>query len=125
MIPFFPGLLDYNIETGAAEKLDNGNSYPILHRETKLDSFPVYIVGYKDKEQNAPEERSTLDIKLSNASRKMSPHALVQEYVNLTEYAYAIITNGFQIRLLRDSSRLVNFFPGVRPAADDGGRSLC
>jgi uncharacterized protein (DUF433 family) len=106
MIPFL-GLLDYNIETGAAEKLDNGNSYPISHRETKLDRFPVYIVGYKDKEQNAPEERSTLDIKPSNASRKMSPHALVQEYVNLTEYAYAIITNGFQIRLLRDSSRLV------------------
>ncbi|MEI9918957.1 MAG: DNA methyltransferase [Bacteroidota bacterium] len=106
MVPFL-GLLDYNIETGAAEKLDNGNSYPISHRETKLDRFPVYIVGYKDKEQNAPEERSTLDIKPSNASRKMSPHALVQEYVNLTEYAYAIITNGFQIRLLRDSSRLV------------------
>ena len=106
MIPFL-GLLDYNIETGAAEKLDNGNSYPISHRETKLDRFPVYIVGYKDKEQHAPEERSTLDIKPSNASRKMSPHALVQEFVNLTEYAYAIITNGFQIRLLRDSSRLV------------------
>jgi hypothetical protein len=106
MIPFL-GLLDYNIETGAAEKLDNGNSYPISHRETRLDRFPVYIVGYKDKAQNAPEERSTLDIKPSNATRKMSPHALVQEYVNLTEYAYAIITNGFQIRLLRDSSRLV------------------
>jgi len=106
MIPFL-GLLDYNLETAAAEKLDNGNSYPISHRETKLDRFPVYIVGFKDKVQKAPEERSTLDIKPSNASRKMSPHALVQEYVNLTEYAYAVITNGLQIRLLRDSSRLV------------------
>jgi hypothetical protein len=106
MIPFL-GLLDYNIETANADKLDNGNSYPISHRETKLDRFPVYIVGFKDKAQRAPDERSTLDIKPSNATRKMSPHALVQEYVNLTEYAYAIITNGLQIRLLRDSSRLV------------------
>lgn len=106
MIPFL-GLLDYNIETAQAEKLDNGNSYPISHRETKLDRFPVYIVGFKDQAQKAPEERSTLDIKPSNATRKMSPHALVQEYVNLTEYAYAIITNGLQLRLLRDSSRLV------------------
>ncbi len=106
MIPFL-GLLDYNLEQSQAEKLDNGNSYAISHRETKLDRFPVYIVGFKDKAQRAPEERSTLDIKPSNATRKMSPHALVQEYVNLTEYAYAIITNGLQIRLLRDSSRLV------------------
>lgn len=106
MIPFL-GLLDYNLEPAQAEKLENGNTYPISHREAKLDRFPAYIVGFKDKAQKAPEERSTLDIKPSNATRKMSPHALVQEYVNLTEYAYAIITNGLQIRLLRDSSRLV------------------
>jgi uncharacterized protein (DUF433 family) len=106
MIPLL-GLLDYNVEPAQADKLDNGNSYPISHRENKLDRFPVYIVGFKDKLQKAPEERSTLDIKPSNATRKMSPHALVQEYVNLTEYAYGIVTNGLQIRLLRDSSRLV------------------
>jgi uncharacterized protein (DUF433 family) len=106
MIPLL-GLLDYNIEPAQADKLDSGNSYPISHRENKLDRFPVYVVGFKDKQQKAPEERSTLDIKPSNATRKMSPHALVQEYVNLTEYAYGIVTNGLQIRLLRDSSRLV------------------
>ena len=37
----------------------------------------------------------------------MSPHALVQEYLNLTEHLYAIVTNGFLFRLLRDSTRLV------------------
>jgi hypothetical protein len=106
MIPFF-GLLNYNLELAQADKLENGNSYAISHRENSLDRFPVHIVGFVDKELGAPEERSTLDIKPSNASRRMSPHALVQEYVNLTEYAYAIITNGYQLRLLRDSSRLV------------------
>ncbi len=37
----------------------------------------------------------------------MSPHALVQEYLNLTEHLYAIVTNGIQLRLLRDASRLI------------------
>lgn len=37
----------------------------------------------------------------------MSPHALVQEYINVTEHLYAIVTNGLQLRLLRDSSRLI------------------
>jgi hypothetical protein len=37
----------------------------------------------------------------------MSPHGLVQEYLNLTEHLYGIVSNGRQIRLLRDSSRLV------------------
>ena len=37
----------------------------------------------------------------------MSPHALVQEYLNLTEHLYALVTNGHTIRLLRDSSRLI------------------
>jgi len=38
---------------------------------------------------------------------RMSPHALVQEYINLTEHLYAVVTNGRQLRLLRDSSRLI------------------
>jgi hypothetical protein len=37
----------------------------------------------------------------------MSPHGLVQEYLNLTEHLYGIVSNGRLIRLLRDSSRLV------------------
>lgn len=37
----------------------------------------------------------------------MSPHSLVQEYLNLTEHLYAIITNGTHLRILRDSSRLI------------------
>jgi len=37
----------------------------------------------------------------------MSPHALLQEYINLTENLYTIVTNGLHLRLLRDSSRLI------------------
>lgn len=105
MIPLL-SMLDYQLETSGKEVVGN-NSYAISHRDVKRDQFPVHIVGYQDYLLEAPEKRSTLDVKPSNANRRMSPHALVQEYLNLTEHSYALITNGFQLRLLRDSSRLV------------------
>ena len=37
----------------------------------------------------------------------MSAHALVQEYLNLHDELYGIVTNGRVLRLLRDSSRLI------------------
>ena len=49
----------------------------------------------------------SLDKKRESGGLRMSPHALVQEYLNLTEHLYALVTNGREIRLLRDSSRLV------------------
>jgi hypothetical protein len=45
-------------------------------------------------------------VKVKGMSR-MSPHALTQEYLNLTEHLYALVTNGHKLRLLRDSSRLI------------------
>jgi hypothetical protein len=37
----------------------------------------------------------------------MSAHAIVQEYLNLSEQLYGLVTNGRVLRLLRDSSRLI------------------
>jgi hypothetical protein len=37
----------------------------------------------------------------------MSAHALVQEYLNLHDELYGLVTNGRMLRLLRDSSRLI------------------
>ena len=37
----------------------------------------------------------------------MSAHAIVQEFINLNEQLYGLVTNGRVIRLLRDSSRLI------------------
>jgi ribosomal protein S20 len=95
MIPFL-GLLGYNIEFSRAEEV-MGKSYAISHRDKNLDGFPIHIMGFKDN----------LDVKRKDSGPRMSPHALVQEYLNLTEHLYAIVTNGLQIRLLRDSSRLI------------------
>ena len=90
------GILGYDAENARAEEI-NGKSYAISHRSAKLDSFPIHIMGFND----------SLDKKREDSGPRMSPHALVQEYLNVTEHLYAVVTNGIYLRLLRDSSRLV------------------
>ena len=51
--------------------------------------------------------RDSLDKKRETGGPRLSPHALVQEYINLHEHLYGLVTNGLRLRLLRDSSRLV------------------
>jgi hypothetical protein len=36
---------------------------------------------------------------------RLSPHALVQEYLNATDHLWGIVTNGVRLRLLRESAR--------------------
>lgn len=91
------GLLGYNIELATKGEDINGKNYPISHRDTKRDEFPIHIVGCNE----------SLDKRPGGGSKRMSPHALVQEYLNLTEHLYAIVSNGRLLRLLRDSTRLV------------------
>ena len=95
MVPFL-GLLNYDVEAKRAETL-NDKSYAISHRTSNLDGFLIHIMGFND----------SLDKKRETGGPRMSPHALVQEYLNITEHLYALVTNGMQLRLLRDSSRLV------------------
>ncbi len=91
------GLLGYNIELATKGEDISGKNYPISHRDTKRDTFPIHIVGCNE----------SLDKRRADGSKRMSPHALVQEYLNLTEHLYAIVSNGRLLRLLRDSTRLV------------------
>ncbi len=90
------GILGYDAEIARAEEI-NSKSYAISHRAVKLNGFPIHIMGYND----------SLDKKREDSGPRMSPHALVQEYINITEHLYAIVTNGILLRLLRDSSRLI------------------
>ncbi|WDN90837.1 hypothetical protein BuS5_03808 [Desulfosarcina sp. BuS5] len=95
MIPLL-GLLGYDAQLSKAETV-HGKSYAVSHRVTNLAGFPIHIVGFND----------SLDKKRTDSGPRMSPHALLQEYINLTEHLYAIITNGIHLRLLRNSSRLI------------------
>jgi len=91
------GLLGYQLELARKGEEVLGKNYFLSHRLPSRDQFVVHIMGYRD----------SLDKKREDSGPRMSPHALVQEYLNLTEHLYAIVTNGQQLRLLRDSSRLI------------------
>ncbi len=131
MVPLL-GLLGYSLEVQQKGEIVNGKNYPISHRDkrgtgsgsgllkaqersdehvksTRLTpndvpdkdpanlGFPVHIMGCNDE----------LDRKRTDRGPRMSPHGLLQEYLNLTEHLYGIVSNGLRLRLLRDSSRLV------------------
>jgi hypothetical protein len=88
--------LGYNLSLSKAEEV-NGNSFAISHRASNLDGFPAHIVGCND----------SLDRRKDKTGPRLSPHALIQEYLNITEHLYGIVTNGYQLRLLRDSGKLI------------------
>lgn len=93
------GLLGYQLEYQARGAELNGKIYNISHRATNRAQAPVQIMGYR--------EPAALDRKPERANLRMSAHAIVQEYINLNEQLYGIVTNGRVLRLLRDSSRLI------------------
>lgn len=96
-------LLGYNLQYEAKGEVVNNRNYVIDHRDITIDRFPVMIKGCNE----------SLDKKKGGGggevkrSLHMSPHGIVQEYLNFTEHLYALVTNGLSLRVLRDSSRLV------------------
>lgn len=93
------GLFGYQLEYQARGVELNGKNYPISHRVTNRGQAACHIIGYR--------EAAGLDKKPERTTVRMSAHALVQEYLNLCDHVYGVVTNGRLLRLLRDSSRLV------------------
>ena len=96
------GLLGYQLEYQAKGVELNGKTYPISHRVTNRGNTPIHIIGTR--------EPAGLDRKPERThigAPRMSAHALVQEYLNLHDELYGLVTNGRILRLLRDSSRLI------------------
>lgn len=94
MLPFFDSL-GYELNFEKAEKVNN-RSYNISHRDTNRGFFPVHIMSTKD----------SMDKKRDYGGPRLSPHGLLQEYLNVTEHLYGMVTNGLKLRVLRDSTRL-------------------
>jgi hypothetical protein len=88
--------LGYNLSFGRQSEELNGKTFPIAYRDSQLDGFPVYIGGFHESLDKRPE----------NKLLRVSPHAMVQEYLNYSEHLNGLVTNGKQIRLLRDASRI-------------------
>src|SRR3989338_5888872 len=93
------GLLGYQLEYQARGTEVNGKNYPISHRVSNRGRTALHIIGYR--------EPAGLDRKPEKAALRMSAHAMVQEYLNLSDQLYGLVTNGRVLRLLRNSSRLV------------------
>jgi hypothetical protein len=87
--------LGYDPVYVAKAEIVDGQTYAISHRaEPGENKPPVHIVGC----------RVGLEKRPPSGTPRLSAHALVQEYLNRTEHLWAVVTNGLQWRLLRDSS---------------------
>jgi len=77
--------------------LVGGSPYSISHRlGDEEHPLPIHIEGANfELDQRNPTGRT-----------RISPHALIQEYLNRTDALWGIVTNGRQFRILRDSARL-------------------
>lgn len=73
----------------------NGKSYAVTHKVSNKAGFPIHIVG----------SEQSLD-KKAEIGQRISPHALVQEYINYTDHIFGFVTNGIHFRVLRDATRL-------------------
>jgi hypothetical protein len=73
----------------------DGRNYRVSHRTGDSDEdLPVHIEPFdQDLGSRPPSGRGI-----------MSPHAMLQDYLNRSEHLWAIVTNGSTLRLLRDSS---------------------
>ncbi len=97
MIPFF-GLLGYregDLVFQRGSRTVGDVEYPIsFFAGTDDHAPPIHIVG----------RQYSLDRRPPQGGR--SPHALVQEYLNRDEALWGVTTNGYRLRLLRDSQRM-------------------
>ncbi len=73
----------------------DGRSYAISHRDGEDESaLPIHVQGC----------RVPLDQRPPSGRPRLSAHALVQEYLNHTEHLWGIVTNGYRLRLVRNSA---------------------
>jgi len=73
----------------------DGSTFAISHRDgPDENALPVHIEGC----------RTDLDRRAPTGRPRLSPHGLVQEYLNRTEHLWGIVTNGYRLRLLRDNA---------------------
>ncbi|WP_191762210.1 Eco57I restriction-modification methylase domain-containing protein [Komarekiella delphini-convector] len=94
VVPLLQSLGYEPVYIATAEVVED-KTYAISHRaEPGENKPPIHIIGC----------RLEVDKRPPSGMPRLSAHALVQEYLNKTEHLWAIATNGFRWRLLRDSS---------------------
>ncbi len=89
-------LLDYNpIYQQQGEQIEQHN-YHISHRDGQPEGVTLHLIGFG---LELDKRRKGVD--------RLTPHALLQEYLNRKEnFLYGLVSNGLYLRLLRDNARL-------------------
>jgi len=83
----------------------DGVSFALSHRALagdEAEGLPIHIEGC----------RVDLDARPPSGRPRLSPHSLLQEYLNRTEHLWGMVTNGYRLRVLRDNALM------TRPAWD-------
>lgn len=97
MVPLLKSLGFTDISFAHRAAVVNSRTYAISHRAGDGDNgLPIHI------------EASTNDIdrRPPTGRPRISPHSLVQEYLNSSDHLWGVVTNGKKFRILRNSSRL-------------------
>jgi hypothetical protein len=93
VIPFL-GLLGYELRYNPRSYEAGGVSFGISHRAGEQeDAPPVHIVGVG----------RSLDRVDPTGRPRVSPHSLLQDFLNRSDHLWGIVTNGQLLRLLRKS----------------------
>ena len=86
--------LGYEVTFIRSAEVVDGNTYAISHRANQDgDGPPIHIEG----------SRIEMDRRPPSGRPRLSPHGLMQEYLNRTEHLWGMVTNGRMLRLLRDN----------------------
>jgi hypothetical protein len=100
-------ILGYTLERNRQAPVVAGRTYAISHRAGDADDAPpIHITGVRvSLDGRPPSPPRTPPRAGGTGGVRMSPHALVQEYLNATDHLWGIVTNGVRLRLLRESAR--------------------
>ena len=95
MLPLLRSLEYAPVRNPSAYLVQN-RSFALSHRaDERDDAFPIHIESVEQ----------SLDMRSPAGRPRVSPHALMQEYLNATEQLWGIVTYGDRLRLLCNSSR--------------------
>jgi N-6 DNA Methylase len=101
VLPLFRELGYGRLSYRAAAEVIDERSYPISHRAGEgADAPPIHIVAVSQDLDRGEGKRT-----VSNGPR-VSPQGLMQDYLNRTPHLWGMVTNGRQLRLLRDNESL-------------------
>ncbi|HEY8424651.1 MAG TPA: hypothetical protein VIK73_01385, partial [Limnochordales bacterium] len=97
LVPFFEGILGYELTYQRMPAEIGGMRFPISHRAGPDESAPPVHLEAHDID---------LDRRHPDRQRRRSPQALMQDYLNRSEHLWGVLSNGERLRLIRQNPRI-------------------